>query len=131
MIIEIIETQPAAPVILALVIITMLLLYATSFDAIALVASRYSYKKLKKGEEPSKWIQLMWCILLIVLPIAFLFAGSSRSNIESVSIVSAFPLALVLVLITISFLKDAKKFSREQAGEIQSESAEETAETEE
>lgn len=131
MIIEIIETLPAAPVILALVIITMLLLYATSFDAIALVASRYSYKKLKKGEEPSKWIQLMWCILLIVLPIALLFAGSSRSNIESVSIVSAFPLALVLVLITISFLKDAKKFSREQTGEIQSESAEETEKTEE
>ena len=60
--------------------------YATSFDSIALTASCYSYHTLKDDEQPNKGIQLMWCILLILLPIALLFAESSMNNLQSVSI---------------------------------------------
>ena len=87
----------------------MIAFYATSFDSIALTVSCYSYRKLGEDEQPHKLIQLMWCILLILLPIALLFAESSMSNLQSVSIVAAFPIGIVIVLITISFLKDAKK----------------------
>ena len=52
----------------------------------------------------------MWCILLILLPIALLFADSSMSNLQSVSIVAAFPIGAVIVLIALSFMKDAKKY---------------------
>lgn len=58
---------------------------------------------------PSKVIQLMWCILLILLPIALLFAESSMSNLQSVSIIAALPIGIVIVMIAISFLKDAEK----------------------
>ena len=88
----------------------MIAFYATSFDSIALTASCYSYKKLKEGELPHKAFQLLWCILLILLPIALLFSESSMSNLQTVSIVAAFPIAIVIVLIAISFLKDAKKY---------------------
>lgn len=54
----------------------------------------------------SKWIQLMWCILLILLPIALLFAESSMSNFQSVSIITILPIGVVIVMIAISFLKD-------------------------
>lgn len=87
--------------------------YATSFDSIALTVSCYSYRKLGEDEQPHKLIQLMWCILLILLPIALLFAESSMSNLQSVSIVAAFPIGIVIVLITISFMKDAKKYMGE------------------
>ena len=56
----------------------------------------------------------MWCILLIMLPIALLFAESSMSNLQSVSIVAAFPIAVVIILIALSFLKDARKYLTEQ-----------------
>ena len=52
----------------------------------------------------------MWCILLILLPIALLFAESSMSNLQSVSIIAAFPIGIVIVMIAISFLKDAKQY---------------------
>ena len=52
----------------------------------------------------------MWCVLLIALPIALVFSDSSMSNLQSVSIIAAFPIAAVIVLITFSFLKDAKKY---------------------
>ena len=54
----------------------------------------------------------MWCILLILLPIALLFAESSMSNLQSVSIVAAFPVGVVIVMIAVSFMKDAKEYMK-------------------
>ena len=113
LIVSIINTLPLAPFVLALVLITMIAFYATSFDSIALIASCYSYHKLGEEEMPHKGIQLMWCVLLILLPIALVFSDSSMSNLQSVSIVAAFPIAAVIVLIVLSFMKDAKKYMNE------------------
>jgi len=96
--------------IMVVVLLTMIAFYATSFDSIALTASCYSYHTLEDGEQPNKGIQLMWCILLILLPIALLFAESSMNNLQSVSIVAAFPIGAVIVMIAVSFMKDAKKY---------------------
>lgn len=109
---DIIETLPCESLVLALIFVTMIAFYATSFDSIALTASCYSYHRLGNQEQPARLIQLMWCILLIVLPIALVFAESSMSNLQSVSIVAAFPIGAVIVLIVGSFLKDAKEFLR-------------------
>ena len=114
MIVSMIKTMPCAPVIMVIVLLTMVAFYATSFDSIALTASCYSYRKLEEGEQPHRGIQLMWCLLLIALPIALLFAESSMSNLQSVSIVAAFPIGAVILLITGSFLKDAKKYIKEK-----------------
>lgn len=116
LIVSIIKTLPCAPVIMVVVLITMIAFYATSFDSIALTASCYSYHRLGKDEQPHKLIQLMWCILLILLPIALLFSGSSMSNLQSVSIVAAFPIGIVIVMIAISFMKDSKKYIKEVEG---------------
>ncbi len=113
MIISMMETMPLAPVVMVVVLFTMMAFYATSFDSIALTASCYSYHKLGENEMPHKLIQLMWCILLILLPIALIFAESSMSNLQSVSIVAAFPIGIVIVLIAASFIKDANKYLTE------------------
>lgn len=108
MIIEMINTIPLSNIFMFVILITMIAFYATSFDSIAYTASCYSYKKLSHDEKPHKSIQLMWCILLILLPIALVFAESSMANLQSVSIIAAFPIAIVLILIIASFIKDAK-----------------------
>ena len=110
LIIDIINTLPCAPFVLLVVFLTMVAFYATSFDSIALIGACYSYKKLDQEESPHKLVQLLWCILLIVLPIALVFSDSSMSNLQSVSIIAAFPIGIVIVLITLSFMKDAKKY---------------------
>lgn len=118
MIVGILKTLPCAPLVMAVVLVTMIAFYATSFDSIALTASCYSYHTLKDGEQPHKGIQLLWCILLILLPIALLFAESSMNNLQSVSIVAAFPIGAVIVLIVASFLKDAKNYMQTQKPEL-------------
>ena len=110
MIIAMIKTLPCTPLVLLVLLVTMIAFYATSFDSIALTASCYSYHRLGKEEKPHRMIQLMWCIMLIVLPIALVFSESSMSNLQSVSIVAAFPIGAVLVMIAVSFLKDAKAY---------------------
>lgn len=113
MIVGMIKTLPAAPVIMAVLLITMIAFYATSFDSIALTAAGYSYHKLEAEKQPHKLVQLMWCILLILLPMALLFAESSMSNLQSVSIVAAFPVAVVIVMIAVSFMKDVKEYLKQ------------------
>ena len=109
---NIIKTLPFSSVILFLVLLTMIAFYATSFDSIAFIASCYSYHKLKSDAEPHKIIQLMWCILLILLPIALIFSESSMNNLQSVSIIAAFPLGIIIVLIILSFFKDIESLNR-------------------
>lgn len=108
-IIEIIKTLPAYRIVLVLLVLAMIAFYATSFDSITLVASAYSYKEIKDGEEAGKGMKLFWAILLILLPIALIFSESSMNNLQTVSIIAAFPIGIVICLIIASFIKDAKR----------------------
>lgn len=113
LILNIIQTMPCAELILVLTMLCMIAFYATSFDSIAYTAACYSYKKLRENEHPHMVITLLWCILLIVLPIALVFSESSMSNIQSVSIISAFPIGIIMIIMIWSFIKDAKKYMEE------------------
>ena len=113
-IIEILKELPLAPLVMVVLIITMIAFYATSFDSITLVAAQYSYKDLKEDEEPKDIIKAFWSVLLILLPVALVFSESSMANIQSVSIIAAFPIGLVIMLITASFMKDAALFLGER-----------------
>lgn len=80
------------------------------YVVVGFMKEKYEYLIDEYNEQPNKGIQLMWCVLLILLPIALLFAESSMNNLQSVSIVAAFPIGAVIVMITTSFMKDAKKY---------------------
>lgn len=110
MIISVIHSLPVSTFVLALLLVTMITFYATSFDSIAFIGACYSYHKLKVGQTPHRLIELIWCFLLILLPIALTFSESSMNNLQSVSIIAAFPVGLVILLIVISFMKDAGEF---------------------
>lgn len=112
-VIAMIEQLPLAPAVLVLLIVTMIAFYATSFDSIALVASQYTYRKLGEGEEPAGLVKAFWSILLILLPVALVFSDSSMANLQSVSIIAAFPIGFVILLITASFIKDAGDYLEE------------------
>ena len=125
LIISIIQSMPAGTFILVLIMICMIAFYATSFDSIAYTAACYSYKKLGEDEKPNAMITLLWCILLIVLPIALVFSESSMNNIQSVSIISAFPIGIIMILMIWSFFKDAKKYMKEKVAPSEKKQAQE------
>ena len=105
-IISVLSTLPAgASLFMMLILLNMILFYATSFDAIAFIGALYSYTKLSDNRMPGKIVQFTWCILLILFPIALIFSESSMSNLQSVSIIAAFPIGIIIVMILISFIK--------------------------
>lgn len=110
LILNIISTMPFAKIILIVILLCMIAFYATSFDSIAYTAACYSYKRLEENEQPHSLITLLWCVLLIVLPIALVFSESSMNNIQSVSIISAFPIGFIMIMMIWSLFKDAEEY---------------------
>ncbi len=108
LILNIIHTLPLAPFVLLLILLCMVAFYATSFDSIAYTAACYSYRDLSEKETPHTAITLLWCLLLITLPIALVFSENSMSNIQSVSIICAFPIGFIMILMIVGFFKDTR-----------------------
>ena len=79
----------------------------------ALVASCYSYKELDSDQEPDKKVKLFWSVLLMLLPIALIFSENSMANLQTVSIIAAFPIGIVIFMILYSFFKDAAAYLNE------------------
>ena len=104
----VLHTLPLTVPVLILLLVTMIAFYATSFDAITLVASSYSYRFIPEGAEPSMKVKMFWALMLILLPMALLESENSMANLQTVSIIAAFPISLILILIMAAFFKDVK-----------------------
>lgn len=113
-ILKIFDTLPLSGIGLILLVITMIAFYSTTFDALTMVVSSYSYKKLEIGKEPDKKVRTFWAVMFIVLPIALIFADNSMYQLQSVSLIAAFPIGLIISLIIASFFKDAGRYLKEK-----------------
>ena len=109
-ILSVMNSLPLTKAGLVLLAVTMIAFYATSFDALTMVAATYSYKELPEGTEPHKNVKLFWAVLLMLLPIVLIFSDSSMANLQSVSIIAAFPVGIIILLIVGSFFKDAREY---------------------
>ncbi len=113
-IISIINTLPFPYFAMILLVITMIMFYATSFDTLTLIASIYSYKHIESNEEPHKIIRTFWALIFILLPIGLLFSDNSMYGLQSISIIAAFPIGIIICLIIYSFFKDANNFLKHE-----------------
>ena len=104
------DTLPLPAVALMLLVVTMITFYSTTLDGITYVTSSYSYNHISPDEEPARNIRAFWSVMLILLPIALLFAQNPLYSLQGVTIIAAFPVGILLVLIVISFFKDCNKF---------------------
>lgn len=107
-ILQIFQQLPISGVALVLLAVAMIAFYASTFDAITLVVAEYSLKKLEPGQEPPKSIRVFWALIFIILPIALIFNETTLTMLQTISIVAAFPLAIIMGIIIYSFIKDLK-----------------------
>lgn len=113
MIIRIFDTLPLSQLGLILLAVTMIAFYSTTFDALTLVVSAYSYKSLAETHDTDKRIRVFWSVVLILFPIALIFSENSMYNLQSVAIIAALPIGFIIALIVASFFKDAKAYREE------------------
>ena len=112
-ILMIFDTLPLPIIALVMLVITMIAFYSTTLDGITYVTSSYSYKQLSADQEPDRRVRTFWSILLILFPIALLFAENSLYSIQSVTIIAAAPVVILSVLCAVSFFKDASLYMKE------------------
>lgn len=113
-ILMIFDTLPLPAFALMLLVVTMIAFYSTTLDGITYVTSSYSYRQISVDEEPSHKIRGFWSLMLIFLPIGLLFAENSLYSLQSVTIIAAFPVGILLIIIVWSFFKDLKKWFKEK-----------------
>ena len=107
-ILKILGTLPLPEVAMILLVITMIMFYATSFDTLTLIASTYSYKRIAPDEEPHKAIRTLWAVMFILFPIGLIFSENSMYGLQSVSIIAAFPIGIIIIMMIWSFFKDVR-----------------------
>lgn len=107
-ILMIFDTLPLPVIALSLLVITMIAFYSTTLDGITYVTSAYSYKQISADDEPSRGIRAFWSVMLILFPIALLFAENSLYQLQGVTIIAAFPVGILLAMIVWSFFKEIK-----------------------
>lgn len=113
-IMKIFDTLPLTNIGLILLAITMIAFYSTTFDALTMVVSSYSYKRLKPDQEPDNRVRTFWAAVFILFPIALIFSENSMHHLQSVSIIAAFPIGIIILVIVVSFFKDASKYLKER-----------------
>ncbi|AGT42563.1 BCCT family transporter [Treponema pedis] len=107
-ILQILQTLPYSKLVLTVLVVTMIAFYSSTFDAITLVIASYSQTNLEKNTEPKKGLRAFWSIVFVLLPAALILTGTSLNQLQSLSIIAAFPLGIIIILITISLFKELK-----------------------
>ena len=102
------DQLPYTNLALVLLILAMIAFYSSTFDAITLVIAGYSEKDPARQAEPRKGLRIFWAGVFLLLPIALLFAESTLSMLQTIAIIAAFPLGIIIILIVRSFLKDLR-----------------------
>ncbi|UWP58401.1 BCCT family transporter [Ruminococcus gauvreauii] len=107
-ILKVFDQLPVTRIALVVLILAMIAFYASTFDAITLVVAGYSEKDLTGEKEPRKKLRAFWSCVFLLLPIALLFSESTLSNLQTISIIAAFPLGIIMILIVWGFFRELR-----------------------
>lgn len=108
-ILEILKTLPYPKLVIAILSVTMIAFYSSTFDALTMVIAAYSQKNIAQNAEPKKSLRAFWSIVFIILPTALIISDAHLNQLQSLSIIAAFPLGLIIILIVLSLFKDLKQ----------------------
>ena len=111
-IIEIFRTLPLPTVSLVVLIITMIFFYASTFDALTLVMAKYSYRDKDTDPTPSRGMMVFWSILFVLLPIGLLFSEQTLAQLQTVAIIAALPISVILLVVVVGFFRESGQHPR-------------------
>jgi len=107
-ILKLLEQLPGHNIVFVILVVAMIAFYASTFDAITLVVAGFCQKSIKPDEYPSKRLRAFWAGVFIILPIALIWSESTLTMLQTVSIIAAFPLAIIMLIIIFGFFKELK-----------------------
>ncbi len=117
-ILMIFDQLPMTNLVLGILIVAMIAFYASTFDAITMVVASYSEKMPEHQDEPRRKLRAFWSVVFLLLPVALLFSDSTLSMLQTIAIIAAFPLGIIMIMVVVSFVKDLRKDHPQIEGDI-------------
>ncbi|WP_125153509.1 BCCT family transporter [Clostridium rectalis] len=111
-IIDSLQTLPLGNLAVALFIFVAVVFMATTFDSASYTIATVTTKEIRSDEEPARWNRLFWAFALSILPAALLLVDGPLQAFQTVSIVGAFPVVLIIATAMVSFFRELKKDER-------------------
>ncbi|NLT94405.1 MAG: BCCT family transporter [Clostridia bacterium] len=107
------NTLPFASVAIPLFLIVMLVSQVTAVDSVSYTISAMCCHEIRDTQEPPKWSRIFWSFMLFFCTCS-LFVVGGLQVVQLSSIILAFPVAFVTVILAVSLVK----WLREDFGEI-------------
>lgn len=103
----VLDQLPGAQFIAPLVIVMLAIFFITTADSASLVNSQLSQRG---NPAPRRLITAFWALCMAGIAVVILLTGSENAlqGLQNLITVTAFPFAIILVLICISFLKELR-----------------------
>ena len=101
---QLLESYPAAQVVIALAFFVGLLFYVTSADSGALVMANLTSRLGSISEDAAPWLRIVWAAATGLLTIAMLLVGGIVA-LQYATIIFGLPFAVVLVLVMVGLLR--------------------------
>ncbi|WP_343231416.1 BCCT family transporter [Saccharopolyspora ipomoeae] len=85
-------------------LLLMVVFLATTLDSSAYTMAATASKDLPQDAEPARWHRVFWAIVLAAVSVILMYTGGLEA-LQTLSIITAFPLIFVLVLVAISLAR--------------------------
>ena len=101
---EILNTLPAAKIVIPLFILLLMVAQATGIDSAAYTLANVTSKEMGDAAEPHKGLRIFWALFIFFATISLLVVGGMEV-VKLSSVLTSIPLLILLVLFMISVTK--------------------------
>ena len=109
-VIEMFAHAPGGYFMIALFTLVCLLSYITGHSAVGYSLAAASEKKLSGDQDPQTWNMAFWLVLAGIVSLGlYLLNPTALKPLQTVSIITGFPICIALTVLIMSFFKQLKK----------------------
>lgn len=98
------NTLPAASIAVPVFLIVMLVSQVTAVDSVSYTIAAMCCTEIRDTQEPPKWSRIFWSFMLFFCTSALFLVGGLKV-VQLASILTAFPVAIVTIILALSLVK--------------------------
>ncbi|MFK2825511.1 BCCT family transporter [Bacillus sp. B190/17] len=95
-------------VLLAVFVVLAFIFLATTIDSAAYTLSFMSTKATTEEKEPARWVRLTWAMIIGSVAVILMYGGGLEA-LQTLSVITGFPIMFISIIILISLLKWLKE----------------------
>ncbi len=109
-VVDMFSNAPGGFLIIIFFTIIVLLSYITGHCAVGYSLAASCEKRIKGDEDPQKWNMAFWLVLAGIVSLGlYLLNREALAPLQTVSIITGFPICFAILIIVLSFFKQVKK----------------------